>query len=191
LFELAYKTVLGVQGVGSGFDVAAAIWGGTIYYIKGEKRVEQIYCDDYPLIVGYTGVKANTPKLVRRVAIQRKKNLKKTGETFTQIERLVKTAKLALKNKDYRRLGKLMNANQERLIDLGVSSRKIEKLIKVCIECGAWGAKLSGAGGGDCIIGLAENNRRSQIEEKINLAGGEVIQVKHSAEGVRLETETR
>jgi len=32
LFDLAYKTVLDVQGVGSGFDLAAAIWGGNFIF---------------------------------------------------------------------------------------------------------------------------------------------------------------
>ena len=38
LFNLAYKTVLDVQGVGSGFDLAAAIWGGTIFFVTGGKK---------------------------------------------------------------------------------------------------------------------------------------------------------
>ena len=37
IFDLSYKTVLDIQGVGSGFDLAAAIWGGTVYFIGGGK----------------------------------------------------------------------------------------------------------------------------------------------------------
>ncbi len=39
LFDLAYKTVLDVQGVGSGFDIAAGIWGGTLYFVTGGKKL--------------------------------------------------------------------------------------------------------------------------------------------------------
>src|SRR3972149_9552134 len=33
IFDLAYKSIIDVQGVGSGFDAAAAIFGGTLYFV--------------------------------------------------------------------------------------------------------------------------------------------------------------
>ena len=77
LFDLCYKAVIDVQGVGSGFDIAAAIWGGTLYYVTPAKVVEPMKLDNLPLVVGYTGVKADTPTLVRMVAAERAKNRSK------------------------------------------------------------------------------------------------------------------
>ncbi|MBU3935567.1 hypothetical protein KJ909_02740, partial [Patescibacteria group bacterium] len=73
LFSLAYKTVLDVQGVGSGFDLAAAIWGGTIYFITGGKIISPIKIKKWPLVAGYTGIKADTPTLVKKVNLLYKK----------------------------------------------------------------------------------------------------------------------
>src|SRR4030043_356399 len=67
LFNLCYRAVLDVQGVGSGFDIASAIWGGTIYYIPPAKVVRAVDIDSIPLVVGYTGIKADTPTLIRMV----------------------------------------------------------------------------------------------------------------------------
>src|SRR3989344_2396885 len=39
IFDLAYKTVLDIQGKGSGFDVAAAVYGGTIYFVNPGKVI--------------------------------------------------------------------------------------------------------------------------------------------------------
>src|SRR3989344_8101277 len=37
IFDLSYKTVLDIQGKGSGFDVASTIYGGTLYFVIGGK----------------------------------------------------------------------------------------------------------------------------------------------------------
>ena len=68
LFDLAYKTVLDIQGSGSGFDVAAAIWGGMLYFTGGGKMIEPLTIGEIPLVVGYTGVKADTKTLIGTVA---------------------------------------------------------------------------------------------------------------------------
>jgi mevalonate kinase len=60
-------------------------------------------------------------------------------------------------------------------------------MIYAAVDAGAWGAKLSGAGGGDCIIALASDDKRQAIEKAIQKAGGEIIKVNTDAPGVRVE----
>ncbi len=88
---------------------------------------------------------------------------------------------------DWERVGKLMDFNQEYLRDLGVSSEKLETLISAAKGAGAWGAKLSGAGGGDCMIALAHPKKRASVEAAITGAGGKVIHILPHAHGVRKE----
>ncbi|PJA22395.1 hypothetical protein COX59_02930 [Candidatus Beckwithbacteria bacterium CG_4_10_14_0_2_um_filter_47_25] len=38
LFDFCYQVVKEVQGVGSGFDIAAAIYGGVVYFVPAGKR---------------------------------------------------------------------------------------------------------------------------------------------------------
>ena len=80
-----------------------------------------------------------------------------------------------------------MNKNQELLHELGVSSVELDKLIKASLKAGAWGAKLSGAGGGDCIIALVSEDNRKKVEKAIETAGGEVLRVKLGTKGMRRE----
>ena len=80
-----------------------------------------------------------------------------------------------------------MDQNQEYLRQLGVSSKELENLIKTAKSAGAWGAKLSGAGGGDCMVALVGNQKRLAVEKAIAQAGGEVLPVKLNAEGARVE----
>lgn len=186
LFDAAYKIVLDVQGAGSGFDVAAAVYGGTLYYVKG-KTIEVLDVSDMPLVVGYTGEKADTATLVKQVEAKKAANPEKVDRIFTAIASLIEEAKGKMIEGDWERVGRLMDFNQEYLRDLGVSSEKLESLISAAKEGGAWGAKLSGAGGGDCMIALAPSDKRDAICKAIENAGGEVIDVKASAEGVRIE----
>jgi len=187
VFDAAYKIVLGIQGTGSGFDVAAATYGGTLYFVKGGKRIEPLSVTDMPLIVGYTGVKADTKTLIADVAAKYANEPEKVERIFGAIGKIVDEAKIQMIEGDWERVGRLMDFDQEYLRDLGVSSEKLEALIAAAKGAGAWGAKLSGAGFGDCMIALAPPDKRKSVEEAIARAGGEVVCVKANAEGVRVE----
>lgn len=194
LFDLCYATVLEVQGVASGFDIAAGIWGGTLYYITPHgkfikrKTVETINLKNLPFIVGYTGIKADTATLVRMVQNLHSENKKTINNIFTDITLLVEQAKKTLQQQDWPHLGLLMDENQALLRRLQVSSIELENLIAASKSAGAMGAKLSGAGGGDCMLALADEDNKIAIAQEIQKVGGKIIEVKMNAEGVRLES---
>lgn len=187
IFDTAYKIILEIQGVGSGFDLAAAVFGGTLYYIKN-KTIEPLIIKNMPLVVGYTGVKSNTVDLIKMVAKKREEYSEKVERICKAIGKIVEEAKRKIIEGDWERVGRLMDFNQEYLRDLGVSSEKLEALIKAAKNAGACGAKLSGAGGGDCMIALTPSDKRQSVEEAITKAGGEVVCVSANAPGVRVET---
>jgi mevalonate kinase len=187
IFKLAYKTVLDVQGLGSGFDLAAAIYGGTLYFVTGGKKIEPLQVDQLPLIVGYTGVKADTATIVKEVKARFENKQAELKKTYAGIEVIVENAKKAFVKKDLKKLGELMNANQKYLEELGVSTNKLSSMINAARNAGAYGAKLSGAGGGDCMIALAPTNDISAVKKAIQNAGGKVLEVKVNTEGVKLE----
>jgi len=188
LFDLSYKTVLDVQGTGSGFDLAAAIWGGTLWFVAGGKTVLPLKVEELPIVVGYTGIKANTPALIKRVAEEQETYPEIITKIFEVISLSVQEAKTALEERNWPKLGKLMNINQGLLESLGVNTRELSSLIYACRERGAFGAKLSGAGGGDCMIALVDNQTKATVQQAITGAGGKVLEVKLGAKGVRNES---
>lgn len=187
LFDICYKTVLDVQGVGSGFDIAAAIWGGTLYFIGGGKKIVQISKGNLPLVVGYTGIKADTTTLVKKVAELKKQKPKIINSIFDSIVLIVEDAKRMLENSNYEGLGELASLNQGLLDSLGVNTKELSSLIFAARANGAYGAKLSGAGGGDCMIAFAPVNKANIIKKAIQKSGGKFLPVKTSAQGVRIE----
>jgi mevalonate kinase len=187
IFDLAYQTVLDIQGVGSGFDLAAAIYGETLHFTSGGKVIRPLQIKSLSLIVGYTGVKADTATLIKMVSKKLEDNPKKINTIFESIERIVLQSEEALQKADFERLGKLMNLNQTELQKLGVSSKELDNLIKAALNSGAYGAKLSGAGGGDCMIAFAPDNEKQAVESAIKKAGGKILEFAVNAEGVKIE----
>lgn len=188
LFDASYEVVRSIQGQASGFDVASAVFGRTLYFVKGGEVIESLPVADIPLVVGYSGVKSSTVDMVAMIAAKREKYPEKVERIFGGIAKFVEEAKQRMIDGDWERVGRIMDFNQEYLRDLGVSSEKLEKLIAAAKGAGAWGAKLSGAGGGDCMIALASQDKRKAVEEAIAAAGGEAVRVSPNAKGARVET---
>ncbi|MBI4036163.1 mevalonate kinase [Candidatus Daviesbacteria bacterium] len=187
IFELAFKTVIDIQGKGSGFDVAAATYGGTLYFVIGGKVIEPLHIGSLPLIVGYTGIKFDTVALINEVAKKAVKYPEVIDNIYQQIGRLVEKAKQTVLNKDWATLGELMDFNEGYLASLGVESNKLAAMIYGAREAGAYGSKLSGAGIGDCMISLASEDRTQAVKDGITAADGQVIDIEANVEGVRIE----
>ena len=189
LFDFCYQVVLDVQGIGSGFDVAAALYGEVLYYINGGRKIEKIKLVklNLPIVVGYTGIKADTPTLVRQVGELRRRNFRKVESCFDEITQIVRKAKKEVGNGNWEKVGGLMNENQETLEELGVGSVELDQLIEASRNAGAWGAKLSGAGGGDCMIAVVSDEKRKDVEKAIEESGGKVLDVRLGAKGARIE----
>ncbi len=187
LFDLSYKVVLDIQGKGSGFDLASAIYGGTIYYKTGGSIIESLKTNEINLVIGYSGVKADTVSMINLTEEKMKNYQNGVRQIFNNIANIVEEAKGAILEKDWERAGTLMDYNQSYLEDLGVSTDKLNQMITAAKKAGAYGAKLSGAGGGDCMIALVSPERKKDIEEAIKNTGGEIIDAKIDNIGVRVE----
>ncbi len=189
LFDLAYKTVLDIQGVGSGFDIAAAIYGGTLYFVGGGKKIEVLSVPSIPIIVGYSGIKADTAYLVKKVACRVKQASSQFSALFDQSDLCVNKGKLAWESSNLQQFADAMNINERLLAQYGedVETKQLANLINAAKDAGALGAKLSGAGGGDCIIAIASRQNLNKVKNAIRRAGGYIIEVGTGAPGVMVE----
>ena len=100
------------------------------------------------------------------------------------MENLVLEGKKALEKQDFIQLGEIMNENQKILHTMGASTKEIEKLINAALKSGAYGAKLTGAGGGGSIIALTDNPEATA--EAIEKKKGKAYIVSIAKEGVKV-----
>jgi mevalonate kinase len=93
----------------------------------------------------------------------------------------------ALDQGDLETLGEMMNINHALLCAVGVSNESIDKMVYAARKAGAFGAKLTGGGGGGCIVALSKPERVQDVAEAIKQAGEEAFVTKMTMEGVRIE----
>ncbi|MFQ6074239.1 MAG: mevalonate kinase [Candidatus Bathyarchaeia archaeon] len=190
IFQLAYEAERLVHGTPSGIDPAVATYGGALVYRKNEGFEPLQVEADIPLVIGNTGMQRSTGKLVALVRRRRNRYptiiepIIKAGGEITQ------KAVEALKRGDFATLGELMNINQALLSAVGVSNEALERLIHAAMNAGAFGAKLTGGGGGGCMVALASRGKLRQIAEAIEKAGGTAFTARKTDEGVRIEQKT-
>lgn len=187
LFRLSYKSVLDVQGIGSGFDLAAAIWGGTLYFVGGGKEIVPLKIKHLPLVVGYTGIKADTSTMVKRVSRLYDENREIVNSIWETMALIVTQARTALETGDDKTVGELMNINQGLLESIGVSTPELFTLVNAARDAGSYGAKLSGAGGGDCMIAWIDAENADNVADAIKKAGCSVLNVGCNARGVEVK----
>jgi mevalonate kinase len=99
------------------------------------------------------------------------------------IARITKAGLTALSAGNLEALGMAMDACHERLQRLEVSNQSLDRLVEAA-RPHALGAKLTGAGGGGCMVALAEDPQR--VAEAIEVAGGKPLTSRLGAEGVRV-----
>jgi mevalonate kinase len=187
LFDLCLEAVLDVQGKASGFDVASAIYGRTIYFSSWGQIITPLNVPSLPIVIAYSGAKVGTVSLVEKVAELFSRQHSGVSGIFDVMFQLTENGERALEDQEWADLGDLFNIQQGLLDALGVSSPQLARLIEAARSAGALGAKLSGAGGGDCMIALASPDTTDPVRRAITDAGGLLIDYAANTPGVRIK----
>lgn len=164
----AIQIVRLVQGKGSGADVAASIYGGIVHYQKDFVLEQILVAPDVTVV--FSGEKTLTAKAIDIINARFAENNDELNFLYAQMAKLTEDAALALKNLDWISFGKYCNDAQIILEDLGVSTENINRIINELLDDpGILGAKISGAGLGDCVIGIGKAEHESGLD--VNLGG--------------------
>ncbi len=187
VFRITYEAEKVVHGTPSGIDPAISTFGGALLFQKDTGFQSLDVKMKIPLVVGDTGVIRTTRFQVEKVRNLKKRYPQLVKPIFLAAREIVLRAVEALKENDLETLGELMNINHALLYGLGVSDESLEWLINAARKAGALGAKLTGAGGGGCMIALARNQELEKVLEAIQSAGGTPFIARKTDEGVKIE----
>lgn len=157
---LAWERVF--HGNPSGVDNTMAAVGGVALFTRGQPLEPVRVRQPLQLVVGHSGESSETKQMVDLVAQQLEREPERIGQLFDAIAALVRNARLALEAGDLRALGQLMDMNQGLLSALMLSTARLEDLCHAARDAGALGAKVTGAGGGGCMIALAADTSAAQ-----------------------------
>ncbi len=186
LAKTAHKLEKEVQkGLGSPMDTALSTFGG---YQLVSSRVESVKLPPVDLVVGYTGVPHDTRFEVQKVQALRAAHPEVVDSIFGAIGAISRKAVVLLGEEKLPELGALMNVNHGLLEALGVNTRELSELVYAARGAGGvLGAKLTGAGGGGCMVALPGDRGPEAAATAIRQARGVAFKVRTGCEGVRLE----
>ena len=181
---IAYEGEKAYAGNPSGIDNTAATYGGLMWFKKnpvgGSDLVEKIHIrKPVEIVIGSTGKVANTKAMVEGVAERKKKDPQKYDPLFKQAESLAIAGRKALEAGDLKKVGDLMNENHHILQEIGVSSKELDLLVDMARKQGAFGAKLTGGGGGGCMVALTPGKEaQGKVASAFKTAGYEFLATK-------------
>lgn len=182
--QMAHEIEKEVQGAASPTDTFVSTFGGVIE-IPSRKRLDLLECG---IVIGNTGKGASpkkTSKLVKQVAVLKEEYPDSINPIIKTIGSFAKHGEIMVTQKKYQALGKLMNVNHGLLDALGVSTLELSVLVYAARNAGAYGAKLTGAGGGGCMVALTDS--QEDVAHAIEKAGGKAIITQFTREGVLQE----
>ncbi|MCJ7511884.1 MAG: mevalonate kinase [Anaerolineales bacterium] len=167
------------HGIPSGVDNTASTYGGLMLYrVKaGESHFEQI-ASRRPLhiVLGNSGVTANTALLDDYIAEMKASDPVGFKSRMEAITTQVYEMKAALETGDLEKVGAIMTANHEVLIEVGLSHEKLIYLCNLALKMGALGAKVTGGGRGGYMNALTTGKEMQEaVASAMEAEGYKVI----------------
>lgn len=149
------------HGNPSGIDNMIAACGGAACYRKSEGLDRITFDRSFWLVVGDSGEASSTKERVAEVARFHERDRAGAERIFDAMASLAQNGRLAIEAADHPRLGRLMDLNHALLNALMLSTPRLEELVAAAREAGALGAKVTGAGGGGCMVALCAEEQRA------------------------------
>lgn len=150
-----------VHGNASGVDVALAAAGGIGVFRKASGLAPIQLPAPLRVLVGPSGAPRSTARMVAVVA--EATSGRPEDARLAELGGLADLATAALMRRDVRVLGEVMDRAHVLLGEVGVSTPLLDQLCRIARTAGAYGAKLTGAGGGGAVIAVAPRDREDDV----------------------------
>ncbi len=195
LAKLAYRIEREDLGISGGWQdqYAAAFGGMNVYHFgKGDAIVEPVMADESAilelescLVIGFIGDRQMLTRNVVNDQVARMKGgdtLRYHHETKALVDEAVKLLRAA-RIPDF---GRLLHEAWEikKAFSPHIASDTVDHVYAIAREHGAWGGKLSGAGGGGFMCFCCPFDRRLEIEQALTEAGVRVRPFSFTRSGV-------
>ena len=156
-FNTGCKVIRRVQGMGSGADIAAAIWGKVVAITTNPQKIYTIDVHSVPWHLIYTGYKTPTSQVVAKVNEAANRYPMFYQALFDAIDAASHVIVSGLKTQDYQLVGEWMKRHNALQMAMQLVCPQSQQILMQCqVLPNIDGAKVSGAGLGDCILVLGD-----------------------------------
>jgi mevalonate kinase len=180
-FEIEKKVQ---KGRASPTDTTVASYGGVVLISGGTQR-RLPPPENLSLVVGDSMISHTTSKMVEQVADLRKRHPAIVDPVLDAIEGVSLAAIHHLGNP--KELGHFMNMNHALLEVLGVGHPQLSKMVLAARSAGAFGAKITGAGGGGSMVAICPRHLKGKVAHEIERCDARAIITAIDTEGARKE----
>lgn len=142
------------HGNPSGLDAFIAARGGAFSFARGKKAIPIVVPERAFLCIGQSGAGASTKSMVDGVAAMHRRAPQVANDIFCSIGAVANELTRRLSAGELFEVGRLMTMNHALLQRLHVSTPAIDAMCIRACAVGAYGAKLTGGGGGGCVVAL-------------------------------------
>jgi mevalonate kinase len=168
------------HGIPSGVDNTASTYGGVLLYqVKDKKKKFEKIQLTKPIrvVLGNSGVTADTSKLDAFVEKEGEKDPDLFESRLITIRSQSAEMRAALEAYDLAKVGEIMTANHQILIDMSLSHETLIYLCEKAIKMGALGAKVTGGGRGGYMVALTpDKDVQEKVASVFNKEGYQTIQ---------------
>jgi len=179
-FEIEKKVQ---KGRASPTDTTVSAYGGIVLISGGSRR--RLPPQNMHLVIGDSLISHSTARMVEQVGELKNNYPNIVDPVLDAIEGVSMSAIHYLSNP--RELGRYMNMNHALLEVLGVGHPQLAKMVLAARDAGAFGAKITGAGGGGCMVALCPKPLKHRIAGAIEACNARAIVTGIDTEGVRKE----
>ncbi|GAP10503.1 mevalonate kinase [Bellilinea caldifistulae] len=165
--RIAFEVEKAFHGTPSGIDNTVITYQMPIYYVRNHQPQLIHVKEPLTLVIANAGEAPSTAEMVAGVRQRWQQHPQQYEGLFHQIGCLVESARQILEQGSWQQLPPLMEKNHQLLREIGVSSPALDKLVKAALQCGAYGAKLTGGGGGGNIVALVHPEEADSIAQQL------------------------
>ena len=125
------------------------------------------------LILAFTGISRDSSSIIEDQITNAVKNENENINNLHEIKEITREMKIALMGGKIKKLGELLNYSWRRKKKLSrlISNNTIDQLYELAIQKGAFGGKISGAGGGGFMIFICDPTKKGRIIDALRNNG--------------------
>jgi D-glycero-alpha-D-manno-heptose-7-phosphate kinase len=176
-------------------DQYAAAFGGLNFteFLAGERtvvnplRMRPDYLNELEssLVICFSGQSRSSDFIIKEQVISLKAMNEQTIASMHQLKQDAIEMKLALLKGQIRHAAAIMNQSwlAKKSTAAGITTTAVDELLDRALKLGAWGGKISGAGGGGFLMLFVDPEYRYALVSALNKEGAVASGVKFSFEG--------
>jgi len=173
--EIAYLSEVVQHGTPSGIDNSVISFQMPVFFMKG-REIETIrFSKDILFVLADSEERTPTIDVVTSVRERKAAEPDRIQNILKDIGDIAHKAKPALEKGSINKIGDLMIQNHNALVNLGVSSSRLDSLVETALLAGAKGAKLCGGGRGGFMVSVCDPYNVEKVVKQLSAKSPRII----------------